>query len=180
MKKQLIATIVGGIILFVWQFLSWSLLNIHAAEYQYTPNQDKIIEFLSQNLNADGGYMIPQAAPGSTDEERQAVMENAMGKPWATINYHKSMDMSMSMNMIRGFAVDLVAAFLLVWLLLRFAHLDFKTTFMAALAVGFTGYLTIPYLNSVWFEASSIGSLIDTVAQWGLLGVWLGWWLNRP
>ena len=51
---------------------------------------------------------------------------------------------------------------------------------MAALAVGFTGYLTIPYLNSVWFEASSIGSLIDTVAQWGLLGVWLGWWLNRP
>ena len=32
MKKQLLATLVGGIILFVWQFLSWALIPIHKSE----------------------------------------------------------------------------------------------------------------------------------------------------
>jgi hypothetical protein len=31
----------------------------------------------------------------------------------------------------------------------------------------------------VWMETDSTGYLVDTIAQWGLVGVWLGWWLNR-
>ena len=49
MKKQLIATLVAAIILFVWQFLSWSLINVHSAEMSYTSKQDTILNFLSQN-----------------------------------------------------------------------------------------------------------------------------------
>ena len=178
MKKQLIATLVGGIILFLWQFLSWSMLNVHASEFKYTANQDKIMETLSQNLE-EGSYFLPGVPPGSTPEAEQAAMEANIGKPWALISYHRSMQMSMGMNMIRGLAADLVAVFLLVWLLMRCARLDMKTIVLSALAVGATGYLTIPYLNSIWFETNSIGYLIDTVVQWGLVGAWLGWWLPR-
>ncbi len=178
MKKQLIASLVGGLILFFWQFLSWSMLNVHAAEFQYSANQDRVLEALSQNLE-EGHYFMPGVPPGSSPEAEQAAMENSMGKPWAMVSYHKSMDMSMGMNMFRGFMVDWLAAFLLVWLLLKFAQLDFRTCLFAALAVGAIGYLSISYLNSVWFESNSIGHLIDTVVQWGLVGVWLGWYLNR-
>jgi len=45
--------------------------------------------------------------------------------------------------------------------------------------VGLIGYLTIPYLNSIWFETNSIGHLIDAFVSWGLVGIWLGWWLPR-
>ena len=177
MKKQLIATLVGGVILFLWQFLSWSLLNVHASEMKYTANQDKIMETLGQTLD-EGSYFLPGMPPGSSPEAQQAQMESSMGKPWATISYHKSMQMSMGMNMFRGFVVDLLAVFLLVLLLSQFASLDMKTAVFAALAVGGIGYLTIPYLNNIWFETHSMGYLIDAVVQWGLVGGWLGWWLR--
>lgn len=178
MKKQLIATLVGGLILFVWQFLSWSLLNIHGSEMAYSPNQDKILENLAQNLE-EGSYFMPGVPPGTSGEAAQAAMEANVGKPWATISYHKSMSNNMGMNMFRGFAVDLVAVFLLVWLLLKFTSVDLKTAVLAGLAIGGIGYLTGPYLNSIWFEGDSIGHLVDAIVQWGLVGAWLGWWLPR-
>lgn len=180
MKKQLLAALVGGLILFVWQFLSWGMMLVHADAFRYTPNQDSLLAALEQHLGEEGNYMLPNVAPETPPEDHQRLMEGYIGKPWATISYHKSMDMSMGMNMFRGFAIDLIAVFLLTWLLLKFAQLNFSTCLKASLAVGFIGYLTINYLNSIWFESGSIGHLIDAVVQWGLVGAWLGWWLNRP
>lgn len=179
MTKQIIATLVGGIILFLWQFLSWSMLNIHGSEMAYTPKQEAVLAALAATGLEEGQYFMPNVPPGTSREEGQAAMEAAYGKPWATISYHKSMSDSMTMNMVRAFAVDLVAAFLLIWLLGKIDGLTFGTAVMASLAVGVLGYLTIPYLNSVWFETSSLGHLVDAFGQWGLLGVWLGWFLTR-
>lgn len=179
MKKQLIASLVGGLILFFWQFLSWALLNIHGAEFQHSANQDKIMETLAQNLDNEGGYLLPQPAKGSSSEEQQAFMEQNMGKPWATITYHKSMEANMGMNMFRAILVDFIAVFLLVWLLLKFANLDFKTALLSSWAVGAIAYLTIPYLKNIWFEENTVGYIVDLAVQWGLTGAWLGWWLTR-
>jgi hypothetical protein len=179
MKKQLVATIVGGLILFIWQFLSWSMLPVHQSEYGYTPNQDKIMEVLTQNLTEEGTYMIPGVPPGSTQEQAQAAMDAGAGKPWASISYHKSMNTAMGMNMFRGFVVDLLAMYLLIWLLMKFSNLSMVTSIQASIAVGIIGYLTIPYLNTIWFETSSMGYLVDALVQWGLVGVWLGWYLPR-
>lgn len=179
MKKQLIATLVGGLILFIWQFLSWSLLPIHKDLYGYTPNHDKIMEVLNQNLSEEGTYMLPGMPPDISNEEAQTRMEASMGKPWASISYYKSMEMNMGMNMIRGFAVDLFAAFLLIWLLLKIPNLTMTTAVQASVAVGIMGYLTIPYLNSIWFGGSSLGHLLDALVAWGITGLWLGWYLPR-
>ncbi|MFN0035805.1 MAG: hypothetical protein ACKVUS_12110 [Saprospiraceae bacterium] len=179
MKKQLIATLVGAAILFVWQFLSWSTLGIHESEYGYTPNQDRIMEALGQNLTEEGTYMLPGVPPGTSHEQAEALMQPNVGKPWASITYHKAFNMDMGMNMLRGFAVDLLAAWLLVWLLMKFQSLNMMTALQSSIAVGVIGYLTIPYLNSIWFDGNSIGHLVDAVASWGIVGLWLGWWLPR-
>lgn len=179
MKKQIIAILVGGIILFIWQFLSWAAIPIHKSEYGITPNQDKILEALAQNLTEEGTYFIPGLSHDATEEQRTAFMNERSGKPWATIRYHSAMSSDMGMNMFRGFVVDLLVAFLLIWLLSKIPALDMKTSLQASLVVGFIAYLTIPYLNSIWFEGNTIEHLIDVVGQWGLMGLWLGWWLPR-
>lgn len=176
MRNQIIATVVAALILFIWQFLSWGLINFHSAETQYTAKQDTILRVLSENLE-EGHYYLPTVAPGASSEEMEAAMSAAMGKPWATVSYHSSMEMSMGMNMVRGLLVDLVTAFLLVWLMMKIGGLNFSTALLASLAIGFIGYLTIPYLHTIWFETNSIGHLIDAIGQWGLVGVWLGWYL---
>ncbi|WP_236973473.1 hypothetical protein [Membranihabitans maritimus] len=60
MSKIWIGSLVGGLILFIWQFLSWSMLNIHDNEMEYTPNQVQILEVLNENLE-EGNYFLPTA-----------------------------------------------------------------------------------------------------------------------
>ena len=175
MSKQIIATLVAALILFFWQFLSWGMLNLHGGEITYTPNQDKIIQALSENLTEAGQYRVPA---GATAEEYQAVMENNNGKPWATINYHPVQSTPFGMNLFRGMVIDLLAAFFLVWILMKFANLDFKDALLASLAVGAIGYMTIPYLNSIWFQTNTMGYIAD-LAGWGIVGAWLGYYLPK-
>ena len=178
MTKRIIATLVAAILIFLWQFLSWSILNVHGSEMQYTDKQDAVLQVLSQNLK-EGTYYLPNLPPGSTSEQQAAYMESATGKPWAQVTYHEAMSSNMGMSMFRGFLIDFLAAFLLIWMLGKMANPSFQTILLSSLAVGIIGYLTIPYLNTIWFETSSLAYLVDAVAQWGLVGVWLGWYLNR-
>ena len=46
MKKTIIASTVGGILLFMWQFLSWTAINLHSPSQQYSPKQDTILALL--------------------------------------------------------------------------------------------------------------------------------------
>lgn len=176
MKNRLIAALVAAVILFFWQFLSWAALDLHQAEIQYAPNQDAILQALGEHLEP-GHYFLPQPPPGASAEEMKTFQTESVGKPWARVSYHAAMDADMSMNMLRGFVVDLLAAFLLIWILGKMQNLDLQTTVLSSLFVGLTGYLTIAYLNSAWFETPSLGYLIDSVIQWGLVGLWLGWFL---
>ena len=176
MKNQLIGALVASLILFIWQFLSWAMLNLHGSEMSYTSNQDAIMEVLNANLE-EGDYFLPASPPTATMEEQQAVMDNAVGKPWAKITYRAAMSNNMGMNMFRGWIVDFLAAFLLCWILLKMTNLDFKTCLLSSLAVGLIGYFTINYIDSIWFEGNSLPDLLDAVVQWGLCGAWLGWWL---
>lgn len=178
MKKMLIGALVGGIILFIWQFLSWSMLNVHGANNQYTDKQDEILQVLSENLE-DGMYFVPTVPKGTSQEEYREAMKEFDGKPWAQINYHSSFGNNMTMNMIRGFVIDFLSVFLLCWILLKFANLTFTNALLSSLAVGFIGYLTVNYLNSIWYEQSTLGDLVDVVVGWGLTGAWLGWYLRR-
>ncbi|MCS7037133.1 MAG: hypothetical protein RMJ33_12875 [Saprospiraceae bacterium] len=179
MKKQLIGALVGGIILFLWQFLSWSMLGVHQSEFRHTPNQDRILEFLGQNLEGEGTYMLPVPPPGTPMDQEQAYMAPYEGKPWAHLTYHKSWSSAMGASLARSIAVNLLAAWLLVWILMQFQQLNMRTAVQGAIVVGLTGYLTIAYLNSIWFETRSMAYLIDAVTSWGLVGLWLGWWLPR-
>jgi len=177
-KKLIIGALVASIIIFLWQFLAWSVINIHQGQMSYTPKQEKIMEFLDNNLD-EGTYFLPTAPADAPQEEHQKVMEDGIGKSWAQISYHKNMKMTMGMNMFRGWSVDFIASLLLCWFLLKISNLNFSTTLLTSLAVGFIGFLTINYPQSIWFEDKVVSHLIHAIVQWGLVGVWLGWWLNR-
>lgn len=63
MKKTIIASLVGGIIIFFWQFLSNAALDLHRPAQQYTANQDSILNYLSTQLT-EGKYFLPTVPAG--------------------------------------------------------------------------------------------------------------------
>lgn len=178
MKKLLIGAIVGGILLFLWQFVSWTILDMHRPMQEHTPKQTEILKYLEDNMD-EGFYYLPTIPAGTSFEENEKLMAESMGKPWAQIYFHKALTMSMPMNMGRGIIVNILTVLLIVWLLMKIGRSSFLEIFLACLAVGLVVYLNSSYTYSIWYQTKTMPDLIEYVVSWGLVGVWLGWWLNR-
>ena len=177
MKKMIIGSLMGGLILFFWQFLSWSILNIHGSQTTYLQSQDAILECLASNNVPEGEYYLPNLPTEATRAEREAAMPSLMGKPWARISYHHKFEMNMGLNMFRGFVINFFSVMLLCYLLLGDNSLTFKKVMFASLAVGAISYMTFPYLESIWFSNNTIPYLIDAAVQWTVAGLFLAWYL---
>ena len=180
MKKLIIGSLVGGIIIFIWQSLSWTVLDIHGNEYKQAPAQDSIISYLNSQLPEEGQYMIPIPDKSVSMDEREKFMKDMEGKPWATVNLHKSWSNDMVSNMIRGLIAGIIAVFFVCWVLMKNINAGFLTTFISCILIGVAAYLFFPYTGFVWFKnPGAMTFLIDALVAWALCGLWLGWWLNR-
>jgi hypothetical protein len=176
MKKLLIGAIVGGILLFLWQFLSWTVLNLHGNAYQYTDKQDAIMSFLSTQLDKEGQYHLPGLPADASREQHEALMKSMEGKPWALIQYHQSWKMSMGSNMIRGLIVDMLIVGFFCALISRMNSLNFIAIVISALFVGMIVFFNVPYTNHIWYQGFDLMAYFyDSIIGWFLVGIWLGW-----
>lgn len=180
MKKIAIGAIVAGIIIFVWQTLSWTVLELHASNQQYTPKQDSILSYLGSQLPGEGGYYLPMAPKGTSFEEMEKLTNAAIGKPWAQVYYHQSLEYNMGSNIVRGFLTDIVLMFLFCWILSKFKTNSFSTTFIACLFMGIIVFCNSLYTIHIWYKVFDLNAhLTDYLISWGAAGLWLGWWMNR-
>lgn len=179
MKKIIISGLVGSLVLFIWQFLSWAALGLHYDQMAYSPKQDQILESINAIDIEEGDYFIPQAPPGSSNEEMIAMQEKHLGKPWVRVSYRKNLQNNMATNMLRGWAISFIAALLFCWLLMNFKEINIKKSILGAVSVGIIGYLVNPYLSSIWFEGNSFPDLVDAIVPWAIIGAFNGWYLNR-
>jgi hypothetical protein len=179
MKKLLIGAIVGGIIIFLWQFLSFAALNLHKVAQQYTPKQDTILNVLRANLQ-EGRYYMPGVPDNASSDERSKLMEQMVGRDWAMVEYHAKYENDMVMNLIRSVLVNILTVFLLGWVLTRGGPLSFGTIVMASVFVGLMAFFNIAYANFIWYKSPGIwADFTDAIVPWALTGAWLGWFLNR-
>ena len=183
MKKAFVGALVGGIIIFIWQFISFAAANFHKPAQQYTDKQDEIMSFLSSQGLKEGGYVLPIAPESASHEEMEQQMKNSDGKPWATIQYHDEAQNSMNdmlMNMLRGLLVNIVVVWMFCWMVGRMNMPSFTTVLLSALATGLIVFFNAPYINHIWYKTFDIWAFfIDYVVSWGLTGLWLAWWLRR-
>ncbi|HEX7905513.1 MAG TPA: hypothetical protein VF487_16685 [Chitinophagaceae bacterium] len=182
MKKWLIGSLVGAILVFAWQFLSWTVLGIHNAEARYTAEQDNLLQVISSSLKEDGVYMLPTVPPGSSMSAAEELGKKMDGKSWATVTYLSSYSHNMTTPMIRGFLIDLFLLFLLIYILTRNGTPPTLRIITGSIAVGLFTWLVGPYMQHNWFQtpmSAVTPHLIDALVAWGLTGIWLGWWLNR-
>jgi len=183
MKKAIIGAIVGALIIFIWQFLSFALINFHKPAQEYTDKQDAIMSFLASQELKDGGYFMPNVPSTASNDEAQVVMKKFDGKPWARIEYHNVAENSMNamlMNMVRVLLVNFLIVLLFSWLVSKMNAPSFQTILTGALAVGIIAFLNEPYTGFIWYKTFDIWAyLLDAVVAWGLVGLWLAWWLRR-
>ena len=180
MKKAIIGALVGGLLIFLWQFVSYPLANLHGKAMQYTDKQDALISAITSQGLEEGGYMLPNLPADATNEQHEQLMADMKGQAWMSIQYHSSYDESMGMNMVRGYLTNVVAVLLLSFILLRFRDLNFGTILSASVFTGLIIFLSSQYINHIWFQTFDLWAhFLDAILAWGLVGVWLGWYLPR-
>jgi hypothetical protein len=182
MKKWLLGSLVGAILVFLCQFLSWTILPLHQGEAKYTPAQTDVLNAIRNSIKEDGMYMMPTTPPDASMEEREKLMKDMDGQPWATVIYRSAYESDMVMPMVRGFLVDWFLVFTLIYILTRGGLPTRIRTLAGSVAVGLFTFLAGPYTMHNWFQTPTetyIGHFIDAIVIWGICGIWLGWWLNR-
>lgn len=169
--KTFLRAFLGGLILFLYQFVSFAGANFHGNAQAYTEKQDTIMAFL-QTLNLeDKQYIIPRPADNATPEDQQKYAVESQGKPWAMINYHNSHNTGMIMPMVRGLLIDILAIFLLFGLLDKIADINTTKSILYACTVGFFAFLVVPYTNYIWYQTPDIWAhLLDAFAPYAIVG----------
>lgn len=171
MKQKLLFSLIGAVIIFAWQFLSYAMPNFHKSASAFIPTQDSILTMLEKQGITEGMFLLGQPDPSLSQAEQQAMMESMDGKPWAVINYHKQNSMDMAMPMIRGILVCFVISFLLFWLFLQQKNPTLVNRLYLALAVGMIGFFFVPYTNFIWYKAPDIfAHFADAIVPWVILG----------
>ncbi|MEO5783836.1 MAG: hypothetical protein ABIQ07_11215 [Ginsengibacter sp.] len=182
MKKLLIGSLVGAILLFGWQSLSWTVFHIHEKAYQYTASQDTLLSAISNTLKTEGQYMLPRTPPDAPYEDMEKLGKQMEGKPWAVVTFHSYYPYDMITPIVRGFLTAFVCVFLVCLVVMKTGRKSFNSIFTTVLTFGVICFLFV-WLNAEgWFHTSwdvLKGELIDDLMGWGLTGIWLGLWYSR-
>lgn len=182
MKKIIIGSLVGAILLFGWQGLSWMVMGIHDSAFKYSPAQDSLLTTISNSLPEEGQYFLPRLPDGASESEKEAYAKSMKDKPWAVVTYHKAYKADMVMPMIRGFLICFVCIWICCVVIGRIERKNFWAAFSTTLSFGVVSFLFVWYMGHNWMDTGwdvLTGELIDSIAGWGLAGIWLGWWYSR-
>ena len=171
MKKHLLFSLIGAVVIFIWQFISFAMPNFHNPSHGYTPAQDEILQKFQELGLKEGIYVLGMPDPSSTRAEQKAAMQAHEGKPWAVLNYQMNNSMDMVMPMIRGFLVCFVISFLLFWIFLQQKEASMKNRLFISMAVGLIGFFFVPYTRFIWYKEPDIWAYFaDGLVPWLILG----------
>jgi hypothetical protein len=181
MKKAVIGAFVGAIIVFGWQAFSNMVLPHHESQYKQVPDQEKVINTLSQYIKEDGQYLVPRSNAGASAEEENAFQENLKGKPSALIAFHKSHEMNMGVSAFRSFVTAFICVLIFIWLIGRNPG-NFVSILLKSIGIGFFAFMLVWYNNNIWLQTPwevLRAELIDIMVSFTLLGLWLGYFLKN-
>src|SRR5437899_4232935 len=174
--RLIIATILGGIVMFGWGALSHMVLGLETKAVKTLPNEAPIAAALKSNISEPGFYFLPGYDTSRTlsAEEQTAWMEKYAAGPNAILIYHPAGTLAFSPKQFgTQFGADIAVA-LVLSIILMFASVGFVRGLIISTLVGIAAWIAIlvPYWN--WYRFPDefvLVGLIDQAAGFFLAGL---------
>ena len=120
MKKLLIGSIIGGIILFVWGWISWAILPIHTSSIRNINNEEAVVSAMHINMDQKGVYIFPGMPTVQDQTLQDEYLQKYQQGPVGMIIYDpEGSDPMMPNQMIVGFILSVIASYVAGWFLSR-------------------------------------------------------------
>ena len=174
MKNPIVYTLVGGLVLFVWQFLSYAAINLHGEAQAYTPKDREILAFLETIELEHGMYALGAPSPEERNDPalQEAYLARTEGRSWGVLNYQPNWTNNMVPNLGRSLFMNLLTAFLLFWMMRNLSDGRLKKRLMLTVAAGWVGFMFFPYSHFIWYKNPDIWAhMIDATVPFAVLGL---------
>jgi len=187
--RILLAGILGGVVMFVWNFVAHELLPIGEMGVSVMQNEDAVTSALQSNLGDNSGfYIFPSGGltPGATSDQKKAAMQKAekqmaegaagllIYRPKRVFNFPKRLGIE--------FATEVIEALLAVFLLAQTRITSFGGKVGFVLVAGILAAIAtnIPYANWYGFpKPYTLGQITIMLVNFLLVGIIAGM-LVRP
>jgi len=163
MKKLVMASIGGGVILFFWGFISWTVLSWHKDTSLSFDNEAAVAQSIVQNAPQAGIYFLPFNEKDFVDGGPSVFAAIAP-------QYHLDMGSTLSIGLL-GYIVSalLVCLALNMCRGLNYAQ-RLKFVLLLGLIIGLVGHF--PYWNWMNFSTPyTLVMILDSVLGWLLAGL---------
>jgi len=176
MKKLVLGAVVGGIVAQIWGMVSWMGLGWHMADFKPFADPDAVADAVRAQNQGTGLYMLPNWDPSiHTDEEKMNEWNSkSEAGPFVFMSVQANgVKPGMGPMMAIGFGINVLVAFLLVWLL---GQTSLTSPFQQALFVGVAGAAgaMFPHLsNWNWWHfplGYCLVGVVDLFITWFLAG----------
>ena len=175
------AGILGGIVMFVWNFVAHDLLPLGEMGVRLIPNEDAVLSVLQTNLGDNRGfYVFPSGGltPGATREQKGVAMKKAeeqmatgaggvlIYRPKRIFNFPKRLGIE--------FATEMIESFIAVFLLAQTGIRGFggKVGFIFTAGILAAIVTNVPYANWYGFPKDfTLAQMVMTVVGYLLIGI---------
>ncbi len=176
-----LAGILGGIVMFVWNFVAHDLLPLGEMGVRVLPNEDAVTSALQTNLADNSGfYIFPSGGltPGASGEQKQAAMKKAEEQMAAgaagVLIYRPKRIFNFPKRLVIQFATDVAEALIAVFLLAQTGIRGFGGKVGFVLTAGILAAITtnVPYANWYGFPKDfTLGQMITQLVGFLLVGI---------
>lgn len=183
--RILIAALLGGLVVFLWGFVSHTLLPVGDMGMRQPANEDVVLEAIKTGLGAEGVYYLPSIASDKMGDEAavKAWTEKSKASPYVFIvNRSGGYDPSaMGPNLATEFVTNVLSA-LVAAALAASLSLGFGGRVLMITGMGLFAFLTVNVPQWNWYHFPTeftLGEFIGHVVGWLLGGIAIAWWLGR-
>ncbi len=181
-KTLVLGAILGGLVAFLWSNVSWEILPWHERTLLTFQDEDAVGRVVTEHAASSGVYLFP-AGPkqaGMTKEQKKAAEAAAWEKMqkgpvvFAAIRREGFTSAAFTRGIMAQFLTQVIAAFLLTWMLLKTSGLSYwgRVGFLtvAGLAAGVISDL--PNWNWWGFSGSyTTVAVVDSALTWYIAGL---------
>jgi len=191
MRRILLATLLGGIVMFIWEHIAYTVLPLGVTGFRTLPNETALLDGLQKNIAENSGiYLFPgvRLEPKPSEKKTEATKEIAekMARyPSGILIYNAagSRPFQLSRWLSVEFMTELAQAFLAVFLLSRTSLTTFHGRLGFVLLIGVMAAIAtnVSYWNWYGFPwRYTLATMFVQLVGFLCVGLIAGWILKRP
>jgi hypothetical protein len=176
MGRMLVAALVGAVLMFIWGFVSHTVLKLF--DVKGFSNSGALIEMFKTSQAESGVYSVPAMPADMSDSEspqNKKFVEDYEEGPIAIVYYQKEGATYMgAMTFIKGFLVMFASCVFAAFLVSRSKLASTGGRFALVVCLGVLMAIHVDGSNWAWMlhpVGWTIASMIDHVAAWAAAGV---------